>query len=73
MKNLFFLHNFKFKFYVFLTFLGIPIIRDFYISGLVDKLPSAILAGLLSVLSFLCFFSGLILDVIKKLDMRIKE
>jgi glycosyltransferase involved in cell wall biosynthesis len=52
---------------------GIPIIKDFYITGLVERLPSAILAGLLSVISFLCFFCGLILDVMKKIRFENKK
>ena len=72
-KPLFFFTILSLSFMCFSLFLGIPIIRDFYISGLVDKLPSAILAGLLSVLSFLCFFSGLILDVIKKIRYENKR
>ena len=45
---------------------GVPIVKEFYITGLVERLPSAILAGLFSVISFLSFFCGLILDVMKK-------
>ena len=52
---------------------GIPIIKEYYITGLVERLPSAILAGLLSVLSFLSFFCGLILDVIKKIRFENKK
>ena len=57
----------------FSLLIGIPIIKDFYISGLVEKLPSAILAGLLSVISFLSFFCGLILDVMKKIRFENKR
>ena len=52
---------------------GIPIIKEFYITGLVERLPSAILAGLFSVLSFLSFFCGLILDVMKKIRFENKK
>lgn len=52
---------------------GIPIIKEYYITGLVERLPSAILAGLFSVLSFLSFFCGLILDVIKKIRFENKK
>ena len=52
---------------------GIPIIKEFYITGLVERLPSAILAGLFSVLSFLTFFCGLILDVMKKIRFENKK
>ena len=52
---------------------GIPIIKEFYITGLVERLPSAILAGLFSVLSFLSFFCALILDVMKKIRFENKK
>ena len=52
---------------------GIPIIKEFYLTGLVERLPSAILAGLLSVISFLSFFCGLILDVMKKIRFENKK
>ena len=47
--------------------IGIPIIFEFYETKLVERLPSAVLSGFLMVLGFLSFFSGLILDVIKKM------
>ncbi len=47
--------------------IGIPIILEFYETKLVERLPSAVLSGFLMVLGFLSFFSGLILDVIKKM------
>ncbi len=53
--------------------IGIPIILEFYVTGLVLKLPSAVLSGLLSVISFLCFFCGLILDVMKKIRYENKK
>ncbi len=54
-------------FFVFLSlFLGLPIIFEFLETGLVERLPSAILSGLNMIIAFLSFFSGLILDVIKK-------
>ena len=54
-------------------FIGIPIIHDFYLTGLVNRLPSAVLAGLLMVVSILFFFGGLILDVIKKIRYENKR
>ena len=53
--------------------IGVPIIKDFYITGLVERLPSAILAGLFSVIAFLSFFCGLILDVMKKIRFENKK
>jgi len=52
---------------------GVPIIKEFYLTGLVERLPSAILAGLFSVISFLIFFCGLILDVMKKIRFENKK
>ena len=53
-------------FIIFSFVLGIPIILSFMETGLVNKMPSAILAAVNMVIAFLSFFSGLILDVIKK-------
>ena len=47
--------------------IGVPIILEFYETKLVERLPSAVLAGFLMVLGVISFFSGLILDVIKKM------
>ncbi len=54
-------------------FVGVPIIFDFYETGVVEKLPSAILAGFLAMIGVLSFFVGLILDVIKKLRFENKS
>ena len=60
--------------FLFLSLIiGVPVIRDFYLTGLVLKMPSAILAGFLMILSFLSFFSGLILDIIKKVRSENKR
>ena len=72
-KPLLFFSILSLIFMFFSLLIGIPIIKDFYISGLVEKLPSAILAGLLSVISFLSFFCGLILDVMKKIRFENKR
>ena len=72
-KPLLFFSIFSFTFLIFSLFIGLPVIRDFYLTGLVEKIPSAILAGFLMILSFLSFFSGLILDIIKKLRYENKR
>lgn len=41
---------------------GIPVIVEFSLTGFVAKLPSAVLASSLVILSFLYFFLGLLLD-----------
>jgi len=62
-----------FLFFFLSLFVGVPIIFDFYETGVVEKLPSAILAGFLSMIGVLSFFVGLILDVIKKLRFENKS
>ena len=60
--------------FVFLSlYIGLPIVHNFYLTGFVEKVPSSLLAGLLMVIAFLCFFCGLILDVIKKLRYENKR
>ena len=54
-------------------FIGVPVVAEFYYTGLVERIPSAILAGFLMILSFLSFFSGLILDIIKKVRYENKR
>ncbi len=72
-KPLMFFSLFSLFFLFFGLFIGIPVIHDFYLTGLVEKIPSAILAGFLVILSFLSFFSGLILDIIRKLRFENKR
>ena len=60
-------------FFILSIFVGAPVVHDFYITGLVEKLPSAILGGFLMILSFISFFSGLVLDVIKKMRFENKQ
>ena len=55
-KPLIFFSLFSFIFLLFGLFIGVPVIHDFYLTGLVEKIPSAILAGCLVILSFLSFF-----------------
>ena len=72
-KPLFFFSLISSFFLTLSLFIGIPVIKEFYITGLVPKIPSAILAGCLMILSFLSFFSGLILDLIKKVRFENKR
>lgn len=46
--------------------LGIPVLVEYFDTGLVPRFPSLIVAGLLMVLAFLSFATGLILDIILK-------
>ena len=53
--------------------IGANVVHEYYLTGLVEKLPSAILAGFLMIISVLSFFSGLLLDVIKKIRFENKQ
>ena len=64
---------FSFIFLSLSLFIGVPVVTEFYYTGLVERIPSAILAGFLMILSFLSFFSGLILDIIKKVRYENKR
>ena len=66
-KPLFFFFIFSFIFLTISLSLGIPVVFDFFEKGTVEKLPTAILSGLIMIIAFLCFFSGLILDSLKKI------
>ena len=72
-KPLLFFSLLSLFFLIFSLSIGLPIIFEFYITGLVERLPSAILSGLLMVISFLSFFCGLILDSIKKIRFENKR
>src|SRR5699024_10788051 len=45
---------------------GVPVVVEFAATGLVPKLPSALLAVALVFVGALCFASGLILDTVVK-------
>jgi hypothetical protein len=53
--------------------LGIPLVREFVDTGLVPKLPSAVLAASLMVLGALNLTAGLILDLITKTRREVKR
>jgi len=49
-----------------LLYLGLPVLAEFSQTGLVPRLPTALLAGALAILSFLSFTCGLILDTVSR-------
>ena len=49
-----------------LAAVGVPVIAEFLATGLVPKLPSALLAVALGVIGILSFTCGLILDTVVK-------
>ena len=53
--------------------LGIPVIVEFGRTGLVPRLPTALLAAALMILSFLAFACGLILDTVSRGRVELKR
>jgi glycosyltransferase involved in cell wall biosynthesis len=53
--------------------LGLPVVAEFSQSGLVPRLPSAILAASLMLLAFLSLTTGLILDTVTKSRRELKR
>jgi hypothetical protein len=53
--------------------LGLPIVSTFLETGLVPRLPTAVLAVGLVVLGWLCIFAGIILDVVTKARQEMKR
>ena len=51
---------------------GVPVILEFFETGLVEKLPSAVLAAALAVGAVLSFTCGVILDTVKRLRIQQK-
>ena len=47
-------------------FLMVPILREFFVTGLVPRFPTAILSMCMMVISFLSFSCGLILDTVTR-------
>lgn len=43
-------------------FIGIPVVEEFFRTGLVDRLPTAVLASALGIIAVICLFTGLVLD-----------
>ncbi|QXO16843.1 MULTISPECIES: glycosyltransferase family 2 protein [Vibrio] len=47
-------------------FLGIPVVIEFLESGLVNKVPTAILSSSIGIIAIICLFTGLILDNVRR-------
>lgn len=45
---------------------GVPVIFDFYQTGLVERLPTAVLASALAIISVVSLFTGLVLDNVSR-------
>jgi len=72
-KPLLFFSFLSLLFFISSISIGANVVHEYYLTGLVEKLPSAILAGFLMIISVLSFFSGLILDVIRKIRFENKQ
>jgi len=55
------------------VFLGIPVILEFFKTGLVDRFPTAILASALIIISFIVAVTGIILSSISHNRKIIKK
>lgn len=60
-------------FFVMSVAISIPVFRTFFETGLVPRLPTAILATSLMMLSFLALMSGLILDTVSRGRRELKR
>ena len=47
-------------------FSGIPVVIEFFQTGLVERLPTAVLASGLGIISVICLFTGLVLDNVSR-------
>ncbi|MFZ2713863.1 MAG: glycosyltransferase [Streptococcus suis] len=63
-KPLIFFSILTFLFFVLGLIVGIPVISEFAITGMIDKVPSAVLATGFMILSALSFVAGFILDTV---------
>jgi hypothetical protein len=52
---------------------GIPVVAEYFSTGLVPRLPTAVLSAGLVLLSAMSFFAGLILDLVTKTRREIKR
>ena len=53
--------------------LGVPVVMQFLETGLVGRLPTAVLATGLTILAFLSFFCGLVLDTVTRGRRELKR
>lgn len=51
-------------FFVLGLLVGLPVVIEFVRTGMIDKMPSAVLASSLMVLAVLSFVTGMILDTV---------
>ncbi len=71
-KPLLFFSSFSLMLALVSLFLGLPVISEFLATGLVPRLPTAVLASSIGLISITSFFSGLILDNVSRGRVDIK-
>lgn len=72
-KPLYFFFLLSCVFFIFSIVIGIPVISEFVKTGYIHKIPSAILASGMMLLSFISIFSGFILDTLAKQNRSLYE
>lgn len=66
--------SFFFAFFALFSFvIGIPVVLDYFRTGLVPRLPTAVLTTGMMMLAFLSLFTGLILDTVTRGRWEIKR
>jgi hypothetical protein len=60
-------------FFIFGLVVGVPVIGEYFKTGLVPRFPSPILPSGLFVLGFLCTFTGIILHAVAKNRRELKK
>jgi glycosyltransferase involved in cell wall biosynthesis len=73
LRPLFFYSCFSFFFLIMALLVGVPVVMDFFKTGLVERFPSAILAASLMIMSLLSLTAGLILDSVAKMRQDAKK
>ncbi len=71
-KPLLFFSSFSLLLALTSLFLGFPVISEFLATGLVPRLPTAVLASSIGLISITSFFTGIILDNVSRVRMDIK-
>ena len=73
LRPLFFYGCFALFFAVIGLIVGVPVVFDFFQTGLVERLPSAVLAATLMIIALLSLTCGLILDSVAKTRRDLKK
>ncbi len=72
-KPLIFFSIFGLLFIILSVILGVPVLLEYFDTGLVAKFPSLIVAAIFGVIAMLAFVTGIILDVVAKKHKQLFE